>query len=171
MENYLKKIEEIRANGLRPEAVGCFIFGRKLLLLYKKEHDLWQLPQGGIEIGETIEVALKREMTEELGTDFSSRAKIGEVFAEDEINFKDEAAEGRIIKAEDGRDVPMKGKKYFFVKIDISDPALDISQTEFDASRWVDYEAALSLANGIYQRGKKRITIKAIEELRKQGWL
>jgi hypothetical protein len=76
-----------------------------------------------------------------------------------------------VIKTADGRDVPMKGKKYFFVKIGVNDPALDISQTEFDDSRWVNYDAALSLANGIYQRGKKRITIEAIEELKKQGWL
>src|SRR6185437_15436533 len=40
------------------------------LLLVKEQNDAWwSLPGGGIDYGETIEQALRREMSEELGVD------------------------------------------------------------------------------------------------------
>lgn len=66
----LKEIDSIRSQGLRPEVVGCFVSSKKILFVYKKEHHLWQLPQGGIENKEKIEKAALREMTEELGQSF-----------------------------------------------------------------------------------------------------
>lgn len=46
----------------------------QILLLHKPRiHDAWQLPQGGVEVGETIEQAAAREVQEEAGL------KLGEV--------------------------------------------------------------------------------------------
>ncbi|OGY76610.1 MAG: hypothetical protein A2240_01370 [Candidatus Jacksonbacteria bacterium RIFOXYA2_FULL_43_12] len=42
----------------------------QILLVERCDEDgHWQLPQGGVEPGETTETAIKREMTEEVGTD------------------------------------------------------------------------------------------------------
>lgn len=42
----------------------------KFLLVHKpRTHHAWQFPQGGIEPGESLEQAAKRELLEELGTD------------------------------------------------------------------------------------------------------
>lgn len=42
----------------------------KFLLVHKpREHHAWQFPQGGIDSGESLEEAGKRELREELGTD------------------------------------------------------------------------------------------------------
>lgn len=40
--------------------------------------DAWQMPQGGVDVGETIEDAAMREFTEELGTDKAEIIKIAE---------------------------------------------------------------------------------------------
>lgn len=42
----------------------------KFLLVHKpRKYHAWQFPQGGVEPGETLEEAAKRELKEELGTD------------------------------------------------------------------------------------------------------
>ena len=50
----LQKIDQIRQEGFRPEVVGCFVCDQKMLFVYYKKHNLWQLPQGGINNQETI---------------------------------------------------------------------------------------------------------------------
>lgn len=42
----------------------------KVLLTHNKSHgpDFWKLPQGGVEPGESLQEAIKREVLEELGT-------------------------------------------------------------------------------------------------------
>ena len=58
-------------NMYRPN-VSMIVFRRsdgKFLLVHKpREHHAWQFPQGGIELGESLEEAGKRELQEELGT-------------------------------------------------------------------------------------------------------
>lgn len=45
---------------------GLFFEDSKLLLLKKKDEGFWDIPGGRIEFGETVELALQRELTEEL---------------------------------------------------------------------------------------------------------
>lgn len=56
---------------LRPSSVcapdGCSVIYDLLLLHKPRKHDAWQLPQGGIEEGESIEQAAMRELMEEAG--------------------------------------------------------------------------------------------------------
>ncbi len=162
-----EQIDAVRQKGFRPGVVGCFLHDKKILLLYKKEHNLWQLPQGGIENGETIERAFSREMSEELGAEFvkSTGGEIAYV-AEDKVEFPLKKQGDRDLQTDDGQPIKMKGKKYFFVCAYRLDPQINIEETEFDDFRWVDFDAGIKLAEKIYQKGKQRITLKILNKLK-----
>jgi len=166
----IKTIEEIdgfRKRGFRPNIVGCFLNGERLLLVYKKDHGLWQLPQGGVNNKESLEKALVREMSEELGTDFvKARGEYINLVAEAKVEFPEGKQGSRSLETDNGEPVTMKGKKYFFLAIISTNSDLNIKDTEFDDYKWASYEEGLKLAEKIYQKGKRRITIKILEKLK-----
>jgi 8-oxo-dGTP diphosphatase len=45
------------------------IQNRKLLLVHERDDEWWSVPGGGIDYGETVEQAIRRELSEELGVD------------------------------------------------------------------------------------------------------
>lgn len=162
----IKGLDGIRTAGFRPEVVGCFLFENKLLFLYKKEHDLWQFPQGGIKNNETPGDALVREMTEELGGEFVDNCSdTAHFFYSDEISFKTNDESARILQDDSGKKVKMIGKHYLFFYIITDTGYIDISKTEFDSYEWEGYEKSIGTVNNIYQVGKKRIYKKAIAKL------
>jgi 8-oxo-dGTP pyrophosphatase MutT (NUDIX family) len=167
----ISEIDQIRNVGFRPEIVGLFVNDKKILFLYKKKHDLWQLPQGGIDNGESIEIAFLREMAEELGEKFakSCNKKIM-LIGEDEVDFPANSQGSRELKNDAGQDIFMKGKKYFFVCVETR-ANIDIANSEFDDFRWASFEEGLALCDKIYQPGKKRITVNALNQLRNLGLL
>lgn len=168
----LKDIDNIRNQGFRPQVVGCFLNDKKILLLLKKEYDLWQLPQGGIDNKETIKRAVVREMTEELGGDFvNSCKKTTTVIGEDQIEFPPSTQNTRELKNDQGKKIFMAGKKYFFVAVEAAESNIDLDKTEFDDYKWLSYNEAIELADQIYQRGKRRITINALGLLKKADLL
>ena len=161
----LNAIDEIRKSGFRPGVVGCFLNNKKVLFLFKKEYDLWQLPQGGIDNEESIEEATIREMTEELGEEFVASMEINSLFGGNEIEFPPKTQNTRTLKTDAGEEIFMKGKNYFYIAINAKITELDIVKTEFDDCRWLDYGEAMELAETIYQRGKKRVTIDILKKL------
>ncbi len=165
----LSDIDNIRKQGFRPEVVGCFVSEKKVLFVHDKEYDLWQLPQGGIDNGEDIATATEREMTEELGKDFVYEMDDLNVIGDDQLIFPMATQGSRDLKTDDGEGVHMQGKKYFFISIVAPREELDIDQTEFDDYRWLAYSEAMELCNKIYQKGKRRIIIKALNLLREAG--
>lgn len=54
-----------------------------LLLRKPRKNDAWQLPQGGVEEGETLEVAALRELKEEAGIDAEVLGRSQEVYQYD----------------------------------------------------------------------------------------
>ena len=167
----LKEIDEIRKRGFRPQVVACFLYDKKILFLYKKEHNLWQFPQGGIDNGETVEKAILREMREELGEDFLARVKIGEAISRDVIEFSSDKWGSRELVTDVGEKILMKGKEYFFVLVNPSGMILDVNQTEFDDYQWVDYEEAFKITEKIYQKEKRRMTEDILKKMHKIGLL
>ncbi len=167
----LKKINEIRKSGFRPQVVGCFLFNKKILFVFDDEYKLWQLPQGGIDNHEIIEKAGIREMTEELGDDFISGLELGEIISENVVEFSPHKQGIRELKTDEGNDVFMLGKRYFFVVMVPKKDKLNLDQTEFDEYKWLNFSEALDFAQTIYQKGKRRITIKAIQSLHKKGFI
>jgi 8-oxo-dGTP pyrophosphatase MutT (NUDIX family) len=164
----LDELEKIRKLGLRPEIVGCFVNDlKKILFVYKKEHKLWQLPQGGIENDELAEQALEREMTEELGMEFISACSRPFVFiGTDKIEFEPSRYGVKELKLTTGEEVLMKGKVYFFYAIKAGNVELDISKSEFDDLFWLDYKSAIYLMNQVTQTGKKRVSLNILNVLK-----
>jgi len=164
----LEAIDEIRKSAYRPQVVACFIYQKKILFVYKKKYNLWQLAQGAIDNKETISEAIRREMTEELGGDFVNASDMENIqlIGMDEITFPAETQGSRELETDDGEKIFMLGKKYLFIVVPTKSATLNIQDTEFDDSKWLNYEDALYLARRIYQKGKKRITLKVIEKLR-----
>ena len=164
----LKEIDKIRSGGFRPQIVGCFLNDKKILFLFKREHNLWQLPQGGIDNKETIGQAVIREMAEEMGSKFlDSCDKVFTMIGDDQIEFPPSTQNSRDLKTDKGKNIFMKGKKYFFIAINKINLHINIDDTEFNDYKWLLYNQAIELANQIHQRGKKRITINALNLLKK----
>jgi 8-oxo-dGTP pyrophosphatase MutT (NUDIX family) len=159
-------INAIRASGFRPEVGICLLHHKKLLMLYDQKHDLWQLPQGGIKNGETAEAAFKREGTEELGAEImGGLTGAGVYIAQEQLRFK--TSDSKSITTDDGTHIPMQGKEYFFIAAETAAPQLDILETQFDEYKWCNYAQALETAQGIYQKGKQKITVDVVEELKR----
>ena len=163
------EIEQIRKKGLRPQVVACIISDRKLLLVYKERYKLWQLPQGGIEPGETIEAALSREMAEELGESIvKSFEKEIILVGENKVFFPKNKLNSRKLYSATGEEIEMKGKHYFFVAVRTQEKSIKINDTEFDDYLWCSYNEAMKKVDEIYQPGKKRVTEQVVNELKSQ---
>ncbi len=159
-------IDEIRKEGMRPQVVGCFVYNKKVLFVYSEEYNLWQFPQGGIDNNETIEQAIKREMAEELGHSFMNTVKEGSVcVGKDSLMFPESKQGSRALFTDNGNEVFMLGKTYFFMVLHATTENLTIAETEFDECIWLPYEQAKRLAQNIYQVGKRRITCTALDKI------
>ena len=168
----LKQLDTLRQTGFRPQVVGCFVNDRRILLVFKKKHRLWQLPQGGIDNCEKPEDALIREMTEELGEDFLAAAgQKYTLLGEDQVEFPRQTKGLRQLTTDDGEEITLKGKHYFFYAIPTQTTKINLNQTEFDDYVWVNYKPAIFLAGKIYQHGKRRVTEKALSLLLDSGLL
>jgi putative (di)nucleoside polyphosphate hydrolase len=180
----LEEIDKIRKNGFRPQVVGCIILKpseensaeteslqNKILFVYKQKYELWQLPQGGIDNGESIEMAITREMAEELGKDFTSSFNIEIIIGEDKLIFPERIQDSRELQTDAGKNIFMLGKKYFFVSATTSDAELNIIDTEFDDYQWLTYKEALDLTKKIYQKGKRQTTLKVLAALHNKDLL
>ena len=166
-EPTLEQLEKIRETGFRPGVVACILNTKKLLMFYKKEHKLWQLPQGGINSGESPLDALKREIIEELGNTILSGLDFSNVpyLLNDRMEFKPGRHSIGTVETITGKEITMVGKEYFFYSIQSGTSEVVISETQFDEYFWVSYKEGYFLADRMYQKGKKRITQKVLNKL------
>jgi len=172
-EPTLEELDKDRSDGLRPSVVGCFLNSGKILFVYQKTHQLWQLPQGGVDNRETTIDAFKREMAEELGGDFLKQTSFKpSFFSADKIEFPPDKQGLRELKLDSGNPVKMKGKKYYFLYVTSSSTNLKFpSDEEYNDFKWVNYVEALELVKTSTQGGKLRITISALDILKNKGLL
>ncbi len=163
----LDQLNTIRKSGFRPNIVTCLLYESKILFLYKKEYNLWMLPQGGIDNEENPEEAVVREMKEELGDPFVEQVESDpEYVCSNVIEFPPQTRGNKDLETDGGKEVFMKGKVYFFYAWQTPSDDLDIEKTEFDDFKWLEFNNAVVTASKIYQKGKQRITTKALFALR-----
>lgn len=169
----LPEIDEIRQSGFRPQVVGCIVYGKQILFVFAAKHNLWQLPQGGIDNCETIIKAFRREMAEELGEKFMTHVEVEDIklVGDDLINFPKKLQGQRELVTDNGKNLSMVGKKYFFIVAKSKTDDLNINHTEFDDYQWLTFNEAMALTDKIYQKNKKQLTIKALNELKKQNFI
>jgi putative (di)nucleoside polyphosphate hydrolase len=120
--------------------------------------DAWQMPQGGIDDGETPRQAALRELCEEIGTDQ------GEVVAEAVDWYAYDLPDGLLGKALKGRYRGQK-QKWFAVRFTGTDADIDIagvSHPEFNAWAWVTADELIARIVPF----KRDIYIRVFEEFR-----
>lgn len=168
----LEQLDGIRRSGFRPGVVGCFVYNKRILMVYSHEYRLWQLPQGGIDNNETIKQAIVRELTEELGEFVTKNChETYRLFGENKVEFPKKNHGNRPLQSDQGEEFIMKGKKYFFILIDAKNPDIRVKKTEFDDYYWLNYKEAKQFAATIYQKGKRRITDFALDRLKQKGFI
>lgn len=62
---------------MKEAAVGIIFFNQNILLVKRRDVPVWVLPGGGIDDGETPEIACIREVKEETGIDTTIARKVG----------------------------------------------------------------------------------------------
>jgi 8-oxo-dGTP pyrophosphatase MutT (NUDIX family) len=168
-----ENLDQVRKEGFRPGIVACLVNQERVLLVYKEEYQLWMLPQGGIENKEDPLEALHRTIREELGENFSSQIKYEEtVFLDtDRMEFKPGRHSLKSLQDDQGNHVQMIGKEYYFCFVPSLGEHLEISETEYNDYFWLKYQEAKFIADRMYQKGKRRITLKVLEKLKQEGYI
>jgi putative (di)nucleoside polyphosphate hydrolase len=115
--------------------VGLMLLDRRKLVFAGRRIDTpgaWQMPQGGIDEGETPRQAARRELAEEIGTDNA------EILAESREWLRYELPPDRRAKVWGGR-YRGQEQKWFALRFLGADSDIDLAahQPEFDAWQWL----------------------------------
>jgi 8-oxo-dGTP pyrophosphatase MutT (NUDIX family) len=124
--------------------------GVEILLCYRKDDNLWALPKGTPEPGETLEETALREVREETGVEVESEGIVGD------INYWfSRPSEGVRYR---------KTVRHFLFRPIGGDTALH--DHEFDEARWVPVEEALNLMT---YKNEARVVRKALDLIANSG--
>lgn len=120
---------------LRPVSVcapeGCGEVHQVLLLHKPRKNDAWQLPQGGVETGETILQAALRELQEEAG--ITQAEVLGESSRRYQYDFPPTFRRFRPDN--------VRGQEIHFIIARVAaDTTVNVDQREIDSFAWVDPE-------------------------------
>ena len=164
----LEQLDRLRRLGFRPQVVLIFIHGRKVFFFYRKDHRLWQFPQGGIDNGELPREAILREIEEEIGENFSKGIKEKNVYFLDDslITFPRRLWGSKDLVTDDGEKIILKGKRYFIYVITTNIEKMKLDDSEFDDSQLLSYDDALRLARSVYQKNKREIILGILRKLK-----
>ncbi len=170
-EPTLKELDEIRKEGFRPGVVACIIHQKKVLMLYKKEYRIWMFPQGGIENKEVPLASLRRNLADDLGEEFMQYIDFSKVLIvdKDRMEFKPGSHEVEELFDDAGNKLQLIGKEYLFCVLNADSNKLKIENTKYDEVFWMSFREAYFVADRMYQKGKRRITLKVLNALENFG--
>ena len=145
----------IDSNGFRPN-VGIIICNKLGQLFWAKRirQDAWQFPQGGIKEAETIEEALFRELSEEVG------------LCKDDVRILSQTSRWLryrlpkpYIRQKKGRTCIGQKQKWFLLGLQTEEVRVDLGSTlkpEFDDWCWVNYwypvNQVVNFKRGVYRK-------------------
>jgi len=147
--------------------VGIMLFNRDGEVFVGKRIDQtvegWQMPQGGIDKGETPEQAALRELQEEVGT--AKAEIIGEM-----DNWVTYDLPPHLIGVAFHGKYKGQRQKWFALRFTGSEADIDLTahEPEFSAFRWVDLDALPSLIVAVKRDTYKQV-IAAFRPLAKRG--
>jgi 8-oxo-dGTP pyrophosphatase MutT (NUDIX family) len=126
--------------------------GEVLLVHKPRKRDAWQLPQGGMEEGETVEEAGLRELREETGVVANILGRSDTVyqydFPDSYRRFRPDTVCGQRIE-------------FVFVQPMVDDPVVVVDTVEIDTYAWASID---SLSQYIQRKEYRKIVKKLIEE-------
>ena len=76
-KDYFNDPDAPKANAAVPCVTAIVVDDGRLLLVHRADNDLWALPGGGHEVGESIEDTVVREVKEETGMDVQVTGLVG----------------------------------------------------------------------------------------------
>jgi putative (di)nucleoside polyphosphate hydrolase len=140
----IKKQDSTKVSDLpfRP-GVGMMIVDKENRVFVGKRVDSkthgWQMPQGGIDMGETPSSAALREMEEEIG------CRLGYIIAESKNWYSYRVPDFLIPRLWDGKYCGQK-QKWFLIRFTGTDGDINIKTThpEFDNWKWVNFDQLLA---------------------------
>jgi 8-oxo-dGTP pyrophosphatase MutT (NUDIX family) len=158
----LAQLNMLRNKGIRPNVSACIISSDNYILVaYSFKHSFWFLPQGGIDNGETAEMALKRETAEEVGTTVVktfTNEKPQLIFSG--ITPMSGAGIGsRQLQTDEGRTVVMKAKFYFYYLVRSkanSFKSMVDKNAEYQQVKWLNAQQFRQTQNEIKSPHRKR---------------
>ena len=165
------ELDALRKQGLRPSIAGCFLNNKKLLLVYQKTFNLWQIPQGGIENNQSLFEGFDKEMSEEITEEFVKTHEDLKLIYTDKIEFPPSKQGLRDLKTDKGEEVTMKGKYYFFVTTNTKEEKITVDATEFTDYKCLNFEESYKLIKETNSGGKLRIYTQLLHVLKDNGLL
>jgi len=87
------------------------------------------------------------------------------------MEFKPGRHDVRVMKDDEGNSISMIGKDYMLYVVPALTDEINIKETEYDQYFWMTFREAYFIADKIYQRGKRRITLKILNALQSQGMI